>query len=240
MVKDISYPMRINKYLALRNISTRRGADEIIQKGKVKINGRVAVLGDKVLENDRVEVAESGRRKKEDFVYLAFNKPKGIITHSPQGEEKSIEDIFKTKQKVFPVGRLDKDSHGLIILTNDGRITDRLLNPDYAHNKEYIVKVDRAITPEFIERMGNSLVLDDGYTTKKCQVEKIDGFTFSIILTEGKKRQIRRMCERLRRSVVELKRVGIMNIRLGSLPAGKSRKIEGQELQEFLRTMGLN
>lgn len=238
MQKEDLYPMRINKYLAHKNITTRREADELIKAGEVKINGRKAVLGDKVFEKDKVEVGKKIQDMK-NLAYLAFNKPAGIITHSPQGQEKSIEDIISVLQKVFPVGRLDKDSHGLIILTNDGRITDKLLNPDYYHEKEYVVKVDRTISPSFIEHMQNPMILGDGYKTRKCEVEKIDNFSFKIILTEGKKRQIRRMCEKLGRHVVDLKRIRIMNIELGSLSAGKYRKIEGKELKEFLYEIGV-
>ncbi len=231
------YPMRINKYLAHKNIATRREADELIVAGKVKINGKLAVLGDKVNEKDKVIVDKKIRDT--EFAYLAYNKPAGIMTHSPQGQNRSIEDIISFQQKVFPVGRLDKDSCGLIILTNDGRITDKLLNPDYDHEKEYVVKVNKTISPSFIKHMSNGLVLGDGYKTKKCQVKKMDNFSFSIILTEGKKRQIRRMCEKLDHHVVELKRVRIMNIKLDNLMYGKYRKIKGQELQEFLQSIGM-
>ena len=230
--------MRINKYLAHKGIATRRAADEFIKSGEVKINGKMAVLGDKVLENDKVTVGKKIQDTK-DLIYLAYNKPQGIITHSPQGKEKSIEDVIGFLQKVFPVGRLDKDSHGLIILTNDGRITDKLLNPDYQHEKEYIVKVDRSISPSFIEHLENGVLLGDGYKTKKCQVHKIDNFSFSMILTEGKKRQIRRMCEKLDHHVIDLRRVRIMNIKIGDLTAGKYRKIEGIELKKFLQIIGM-
>ncbi len=233
-----AYPMRINKYLASKNYCTRRGADEIIKKGQVKINGRLAVLGDKILEQDKVKVDPQAFKDKK-YVYLAYNKPQGIITHSPQGAEKSIGQVFKTSENVFPVGRLDKDSTGLIILTNDGRITDKLLNPDFYHEKEYLVRVDREMSPSFLTHMSEGVVLGDGYKTRKCEVKKLDKFNFSIILTEGKKHQIRKMCERLDRSVIDLKRVRIMNIELRRLPLGQSRKIEGQELDEFLAQIGL-
>lgn len=233
-----NYPMRINKYLAHRNIATRREADELIKAGEVKINGKKAVLGDKVSEKDEVTVGKKIEDLK-NLVYLAYHKPAGIITHSPQGQEKSIKDIFKFSEDVFPIGRLDKDSCGLIILTNDGRITDKLLNPDYNHEKEYIVTVDKSISPSFLEHMKNPMVLGDGYRTKKAQVEKISNFSFSIILTEGKKRQIRRMCEKLLHHVMELKRVRIMNIKLGNLAPRKFRKIEGAELDEFLQEIGI-
>lgn len=239
MKKEIIYPIRINKYLAYNNFCTRRAADEIIKSGRVKINERLAVLGDKVQSGDEVKIDKDIRRNKE-LVYLAFNKPKGVVTHSPQKGEKSIEDIFTFSQKVFPVGRLDKDSHGLIILTNDGRVTDRLLNPDHAHEKEYAVKVDRTISPGFLKNMAEGVVLDDGYKTKVAQVKKIDDLVFSIVLTEGKKRQIRRMCEKLERTVLDLKRERIMNIELGNLKSGKFRKIEGAELAKLLESIGIN
>jgi len=238
MQKTEEYPMRINKYLAHKNIATRREADELIKAGEIKINGRLAKLGDKVSKDDIVTAGKKIQDMK-NLVYLAYNKPTGIITHSPQGQEKSIQDIFNFPENVFPIGRLDKDSCGLIILTNDGRITDKLLNPDYDHEKEYIVKTDRSISPSFIEHMGGGMVLGDGYKTQKCKVEKLDNFSFSIVLTEGKKRQIRRMCEKLDHRVVDLQRVRIMNIKLENLPPRKYRKIEGTELREFLREIDI-
>lgn len=238
MKKEIVYPIRINKYLAYNNFCTRRAADEIIKSGRVKINGQVAVLGVKVKETDEVTIDKDIRRNKK-LVYLAYNKPQGIVTHSPQKGEKSIEDIFNYSQKVFPVGRLDKDSYGLIILTNDGRVTDRLLNPDHYHEKEYLVKVDRTISPGFIKNMSEGVVLDDGYKTRNCEVKKINDLSFSIVLTEGKKRQIRRMCEKLERRVIELKRIRIMNIKLGSLKSREYREIEGLEQAELLKSIGI-
>ena len=229
--------MRINRYLALENVCSRREADELIKEGKVTINGRVAVLGDKVIESDNVEVFLEGDEK--ELVYYAFNKPQGIITHSPQHGEKSIENITKFPQKVYPVGRLDKDSHGLIILTNDGRVTGKLLSPENFHEKEYTVKIDRAITPSFLKHMEEGVMLDDGYKTQPAKTKKINDFTFSIILTEGKKRQIRRMCESLGRNVTDLKRMRILNIKLGEIKPGKYRNIEGRELKEFLKEIGL-
>lgn len=238
MKKEIIFPIRINKYLAYNNFCTRREADEIIKSGRVKVNGKTAVLGYQVLEKDEVAI-EKDIRKNKKLAYLAYNKPRGIVTHSPQEGEKSIENIFKFSQKVFPVGRLDRDSHGLIILTNDGRITDRLLNPDHYHEKEYIVKVDRAVSPGFIRNMANDVILDDGYKTRKCEVKKLDDLTFSIVLTEGKKRQIRRMCEELERKALDLKRVRIMNIELGGLKSGEYREIIGAELKTLLKSIGV-
>jgi len=230
--------MRINRYLAKKQICTRREADALVASGKVTINGRKAVLGDKVKIGDEIRVSEDSVRKK-NFVYLAYNKPKGIATHSPQAGEKGIANILSFPVKVFPVGRLDKDSCGLIILTNDGRITDRMLNPDYYHEKEYAVQVDPKITPSFLEKMAGGIEIGGKYKTRECKVEKLDKCVFSIVLTEGKKRQIRKMCEKLGRIVKSLKRVRIMNIKLESLRPGQYRKIEGEELEEFLKGIGM-
>jgi 23S rRNA pseudouridine2604 synthase len=236
-MEENNVAIRINKYLADQNICSRREADQLVAKGKVRINGRVAVLGDRVLPTDNVQIFEKEEKKKQ-LVYLAFNKPKGVITHSPQRGERSIEQVLKFPQKVFPIGRLDKDSCGLIILTNDGRITGRILEPKNFHDKEYVVTVDRRITPIFVRQMESGVKLEDGYFTRKCQVRKIDKLTFSIILTEGKKRQIRRMCERLGYQVTELKRIRIMNILLDNLKSGQHRKIEGEELETFFGLLG--
>jgi len=234
---EIIYPMRINRYLAKKQICTRREADGLISAGKVIINGRKAVLGDKVEEKDDVLVKDDPRRSK-NFVYLAYNKPRGIITHSAQKGEKEIGAIINYPVQLFPVGRLDKDSSGLIILTNDGRITDRMLNPEYCHEKEYIVIVDKKITPSFLKNMAEGIAIGD-YKTKKCKVEKLGDFSFSIVLTEGKKHQIRRMCESLGKVVLKLKRMRVMNIELCGLKAGQFRKIENEELEAFLREVGI-
>lgn len=230
------YPIRINRYLAKQKICSRREADHFIQAGKIAINGKQAKLGDKVKATDKVEIIESLGKQ---YVYLAYNKPKGVITHSPQGKEKSIEDVVKYSPKVSPVGRLDKDSWGLIILSNDGRIVDSILNPERDHEKEYIVTTDKLVEPDFVKKMSAGVKLDDGYITKRCVVKKKSNYTFSIILTEGKKHQIRRMCQRLGYNTVDLKRVRVLNVEIGNVLPGQYRLIEGAELQEFLRLMGL-
>lgn len=228
--------MRINKYLAQNNICSRREADDLIRSGKVKINGKVAKLGAQVEESDAVEVFTSERPAP---VYLVFNKPREIITHSPQDEEKEISDLIDYPVKVYPVGRLDKDSQGLIILTNDGRVTGRLLEPGREREKEYVVTIDKTIDDNFLARLQRGVRLDDGYKTKPCVARKISDKDFSIILTEGKKRQIRRMCEALHMRVIDLKRIRIMNIELGNLPVGKHRELKGKELAGFLSDLGL-
>lgn len=228
--------MRINKYLALNNFSTRRGADQLIEKGLVFINGKKAKLGDQVEETDKVELKGDKKEISKSYVYYAYNKPIGTITHSPSDEEVDIKEKIKGKNlpsDIFPIGRLDKASHGLIILTNDGRITDKLLNPKYIHEKEYVVKTLNKLRTSFKAKMEAGVNIDD-YKTKKCIVKIIDDVTFRITLTEGKKHQIRRMCSALFQEVADLKRVRIMNIRLGSIRDNEVRKIEGPELKNFL------
>lgn len=230
-----AFPMRINKYLALQKHSTRRGADELITNRQVFINGKLAVLGDKVLETNKVEVRFHGKQK--PYVYFAYNKPKGIITHSAQKGEKEIKNIVNLKD-VFPVGRLDKDSSGLIILTNDGRITERLLGPTYAHEKEYSVKSKNPLRGSFKEKMEAGVQIEKE-KTDKCKVEIINEHTFKVVLTEGKKHQIRRMCVALFQEVEDLKRIRIMNIELGKLATGAHRQIVGEELKTFLHSLDL-
>lgn len=226
--------MWINKYLAQQGFSTRRGADELVKQGKVFINGKRAKATDKVLEGDKVEVKGF---KAPTYKYYAYFKPRGVITHSAQGEEQEIKEIFPIPG-VFPVGRLDKDSHGLIILTTDGRITDRLLNPKYDHDKEYIVKVDKLLKPNVKTRFEKG-VLIEGYKTAPTKVKLLSEKTFQIILREGKKHQIRRMCAALGYTVIDLKRTRVMNIRLNDLKSGEYRELTGEELNKFLISLGL-
>lgn len=230
--------MRINKYLASKNICSRREADELIAKGIVTINGKIAKVGDKVQETDTVVVNAAQKEKFKKYVYFAYNKEKGIVTHSPEEGQKSIVQVANFGHVVFPIGRLDRQSRGLILMTNDGRITDRLLNPDHAHEKEYVVKVNKPISKLFVKHMQNGIALED-FTTKPAIVNQIDEITFRITLTEGKKHQIRRMCAAMGYDVVDLRRVRIMNIQLGKIPVGRWRKIEGQELETLLRSLGL-
>ena len=219
-----AYPMRINKYLAREGHATRRGADELIAAHKVFINGKLAALGDKVLATDNVEVKYRGKPKA--YLYYAYNKPRGLAT-----EEIKVE-------KVFPIGRLDKESQGLMILTDDGRITDRLLNPDREHGKEYKVTTQERLREGFAARMSSGIDIGD-YVTKPCEVTRLGENTFTIILKEGKKHQIRRMVDAMKLGVRELERVRIMNIKLAGLKQGALRTIEGEELATFLKSLGL-
>lgn len=235
------YPMRINKYLAMKKVSTRRDADELVKNKRIFINGKLAVLGSKVNEQDLVEVKKGGNKKK--YIYFAYNKPIGTITHSPQKEEhdiqKNIKDINLLEgiaRDIFPIGRLDKKSHGLIILTNDGRITDQLLSPKYFHEKEYLVKTSNKLRSNFKQKMEAGVDIE-GYITKKCKVTIINKFTFKVILTEGKKHQIRRMCSALFQEVSNLKRIRVMNILLGNLKPNGLREIKEKELSIFLGSL---
>lgn len=233
------YPMRINKYLAAKGYGTRRGVDELILQHRVFINGRPAVVGDKVGKTDTVEMRMRGKPK--EYTYIAYNKPAGVITHSPQNDEKDIRRRAKEEtlpEGLFPLGRLDKESHGLMILTNDGRLTDRLLNPEYGHEKEYTVRTVNKIRPSFKHYMEAGVDIG-GYTTKPCTIRIKNETEFTILLTEGKKHQIRRMCAALHNDVADLKRIRIMNITLGSLPKNASRPITGPELALFLKSIGL-
>lgn len=228
------YPMRINKYLAKEGVATRRAADELVARGKVLVNGRVAVLGEKVSRGDKVELR--GKNSSKKFLYFAYNKPIGVITHSPQKGEKDIKQSVPLD--VFPVGRLDKDSSGLLILTDDGRITDRLLNPDYDHEKEYRVRTAELLRESFKKTMEAGVSIE-GYLTKPCVVRKTGPKSFTITLTEGKKHQIRRMVAALHNSVVELERTRILNVRLDDLKPGAWRAIEGNELATLLTQIGM-
>jgi len=232
--------IRINKYLADKGYETRRGADEIITKGLVTINGKRAVLGDKVTETDVVVVSQ--KRKPTQYVYLAYNKPKGLVTTNAQGEEKEIVDTVHYRTRVFPIGRLDKDSYGLIILTNDGRITDRLLNPDKNHEKEYVVEVNKKYTPSFLKHMTEGVDIGNNKEpnmTKPTKMKRLKDTTFSITMTEGKNRQIRRMTEKLGYTVTDLKRVRVQNILLGSIKPGAYKEIVEDEREAFLSSIGL-
>jgi len=216
--------MRINKYLADKKISTRRGADELIKEKKVYINGKLAELGSQVSEADKVEVRGA---KPKEYKYFAYNKPAGVETES----------ISKAGfDNLFPMGRLDKASYGLLILTNDGRITDQLLNPKYTHEKEYLVKTKEKLRSSFKQKMEAGVKIED-YVTKKCKVKIVNDFTFRVILTEGKKHQIRRMCSALFQEVADLKRERIMNIKLGNLKSNGLREIKGAELKTFLNSL---
>jgi len=230
---EIQYPIRINKYLARQGYSTRKDADRLVEEGLVIVNGKPAVIGQKVDERDVIEV----RYQPRNFRYVAYHKPIGVVTHSPQyGEKDAARSVGVAG--LFPVGRLDKRSHGLLILTDDARVTDRLLSPRYEHEKEYIVTTIEELPSNFKSRMEQGVDIE-GYTTKKCVVEVKGPRTFLIRLTEGKKHQIRRMCAALRLTIDMLQRTKVMNIKLGGMKPGEQRDIAGKELSDFLSALGL-
>ena len=226
--------IRINKYLSEVGYCSRRVADKLIKEGKVTINGEISGLGAKLEEGDQLEVEGQRVKKstKQKKVYLAFNKPVGIVcTTNRRVEPDNIIDFIKYPIRIFPVGRLDKPSEGLIFLTNDGDIVNKILRTRNNHEKEYIVIVNRQINRDFIRRMSNGVEILDTLT-KKCFVKQLGPRKFKIILTQGLNRQIRRMCDSLGYRVQSLKRVRIMNIRL-DLPSGQYREFTREELSQL-------
>lgn len=225
--------VRINKYFSEIGYCSRREADKLVEQGKVTINGIVAEMGSKISPTDEIRL--NGKlvgRKDTQFVYLAFNKPRGIVcTTDTRREKNNIIDYINYPERIFPIGRLDKDSQGLIFLTNDGDIVNEILRDKNNHEKEYLVNVREPITDEFIQKMGNGVPILDT-VTKKCFVEQISEYQFRIILTQGLNRQIRRMTEYLGNRVVKLKRYRIMNVEL-DVPLGKWRHLTKQELDEI-------
>ena len=226
---------RINKYLSEVGYCSRRAADKLIDQGRVTINGKVPEMGTKIVTGDEVRVdGELVSAPQDDFVYLAFHKPVGIVcTTDTRVEKDNIIDFINYPKRIFPIGRLDKPSEGLIFLTNDGDIVNKILRARNNHEKEYEVTVDKPITPSFIQQMSNGVPILDT-VTRKCKVERISRFKFKIILTQGLNRQIRRMCEYLNYDVVRLKRNRIMNVSL-DLPVGKWRDLTPSELAEINR-----
>lgn len=225
---------RLNKYLSEAGYCSRRKADALIEQGRVTINGEVPEMGTKVAPGDEVKVnGELITPSKKDNVYLAFNKPVGIVCTTNPKEKKNIVDYINYPSRIFPIGRLDKPSEGLILLTDDGDIVNKILRARNNHEKEYIVTVDRLINDDFIERMSNGIPILD-IMTRQCEVEQISKFVFRIVLTQGLNRQIRRMCEYLGFEVVKLKRIRIMNIPL-DVPVGQYRHLTPEELKELDR-----
>ena len=219
--------VRINKYLSEAGYCSRREADRLIEKGIVEINGNPALIGSKVSENDVVTVSGKKIKNNVEMVYLAFNKPLGIISTTDQSIKDNIVDYIHYSKRIFHIGRLDRDSEGLILMTNDGDIVNDILRAENNHEKEYIVHVDRKLSHDFCEKMAKGVPILDT-VTKPCVVEKISDKSFKIILTEGLNRQIRRMCEYFGYQVSHLKRIRIMHIKL-DIPVGKYRSLTDQE-----------
>ncbi len=227
--------IRLNKFISDSGVCSRREADKYIEQGHVFVNGRRAGIGDLVSARDKVLLNGNLIEAKEgtDFVFLAFNKPLGIISTTEIGVKDSIIDYIGYHERIFPIGRLDKDSQGLIFMTNNGDIVNKILRAGNKHEKEYLVTVNKAITDEFLLKMGNGVPIL-GEMTKKCKVIKESVYSFRIILIQGMNRQIRRMCEYFDYEVVKLERIRIMNISLKGLPLGEWRQLQSEEMNQIL------
>ncbi|HEV7349815.1 23S rRNA pseudouridine(2604) synthase RluF [Telluribacter sp.] len=233
MADDSASATRLNKFISETGFCSRREADKLIEQGKVTLNGRPAVLGDKATREDEVRInGKLLKARRNAEVYLAFNKPVGITCTTERHIKGNIIDYINHPERIFPIGRLDKPSEGLIFLTSDGDIVNKILRAGNNHEKEYLVTVDKPVTPEFIQRMSNGVPILDT-VTQKCYVRKESSYVFTIILTQGLNRQIRRMCEYLGYSVTRLRRVRIMNITLRDLPPGKWRNLTVGEMDQI-------
>ena len=225
-------PVRLNKYLSEAGVCSRREADRLIESGRVTVDGQRAQTGMRITPGQVVKVGRKVVSKQDEMIVLAVNKPRGIVCTEERRERNSIVRFLDYPVRVTYIGRLDKDSRGLLLMTNNGDIINKMMRAANYHEKEYKVTVDQEITPEFIEKMSSGVPILDT-VTRPCRVEKIGKYTFSIILTQGLNRQIRRMCEALGYQVRDLVRVRVMNIRLGSLKEGQYRKVTDEELEEL-------
>ncbi|MCM3757858.1 23S rRNA pseudouridine(2604) synthase RluF [Sporosarcina aquimarina] len=228
--------MRINKFLSEAGITSRRGADKWIEAGRVVINGKTAELGSKVEAGDLVEVDGKPVSVEEQLVYLMLNKPVGITSTTERHVHGNVVDFVNHPLRIFHIGRLDKDSDGLLLLTNDGDIVNEILREEHGHEKEYIVTVDRPITDQFIREMEQGVPILDT-VTKPCKVRKLGSRKFNITLTQGLNRQIRRMCTALGYNVVSLRRMRIMNLTLGNLPVGQWRDLTDSERKDLFKEL---
>ena len=233
-------PVRINKYLSEAGVCSRREADRQVEAGNVTIDGVVASMGAKVLPDQTVLFCGKPVKKEEEMILLAFHKPTGIVCTAEKREKNNVVDYINYPKRIYPIGRLDKDSEGLILLTNDGDLINAMMRGANRHEKEYIGETDREITPDFLEKMAKGIYLKDlDITTRECEIEQIGKFTFRIVLTQGVNRQIRRMCEACGYRVKALKRIRIMNVLLGDLKPGKWREVTGEELEQLQRDTGM-
>ena len=235
MKDDMQEKIRLNKYLSEAGVCSRRQADRLVEEGRVLVDGQPALMGQKVSADQ--EILVDGRRagSKKKPVVLAVNKPKGIVcTTDDKREKNNIVRFINYPERIYPVGRLDKDSEGLLIMTNDGKLMNEILKAANNHEKEYVVTVDRPVTMDFLKKMSEGVEILDTVTIP-CKVKKTGARTFHIILTQGLNRQIRRMCEALGYRVRDLTRIRVMNIRLGALAPGSWREVSGEELLELRR-----
>ncbi|UII55892.1 23S rRNA pseudouridine(2604) synthase RluF [Cytobacillus spongiae] len=228
--------MRINKFISESGKTSRRGADKLISEGRVTINGKVAKIGSQVNPGDDVRVSGNQIRVANNYVYIALNKPVGITSTTEKHVKGNIVDLVNHPLRIFNIGRLDKESDGLILLTNDGDIVNEILRSENKHEKEYLVTVDKRITPEFLNHMASGVKIL-GTKTLPCKVEQISNYEFKIILTQGLNRQIRRMCEALGYEVHRLQRTRIMNIHLGNLPVGQWRDLSKKEKKQLFHEL---
>ncbi|MBU4315118.1 pseudouridine synthase [Patescibacteria group bacterium] len=228
--------MRLNKYIADCGYCSRRKADELIQKGSVKINGRVASLGDQVNNKDKVSVNGQMLVERGEDIYIALNKPYGVICTMDPEADNTIYDYIKMHERMLYIGRLDVESSGLILLTNNGEVANKITRPSSNHEKEYVVTLNKEITRKFLDSMANGVIID-GTKTKPAKIKKLGDTKFDIVLTEGRNRQIRRMCAVLGYEVTSIRRVRIMNIKLGQLGEGNSRPLTKTERRELLSNL---
>ncbi len=234
--QDVSNGIRINKYLSNVGVCSRREADRLIEAGKITIDGKVAEMGTRVFETSNICVNGKPIKKDEDFTLIAFNKPRGIVCTSFRHDKDNIIDFLKFEKRIYPIGRLDKDSEGLILLTNKGELVDKILRGSNYHEKEYVVKVNKKLTKEFVKGMSEGVPILDT-VTRPCVITPESDNSFRIVLTQGLNRQIRRMCEHFGYHVVSLKRVRVMNIKLGRLKTGTYRNVTSQEIEELKRLL---
>ena len=220
--------IRLNKFLSDAGVCSRREADRLAEQGLITVDGETAVVGMKIHPDAQVKVRGKRIKKEEEKVLLAFHKPAGVVCTAEKREKNNVIDYLNYPLRIYPVGRLDKDSTGLLLLTNDGELVNKIMRAGNYHEKEYIVRVNRPLTEEFCRKMASGVPILDT-VTRTCQVEPVDEMTFRIVLTQGLNRQIRRMCETLGYRVIALKRVRIMNIKLGDLKEGAWRRVEGKE-----------
>lgn len=225
--------VRLNKWIADSGFCSRREADRLISEKKVTIDGRTGELGDKVMPGMKVCVNGRPVRRQQHKVYIALNKPEGVVCTADPREPMNVVDYVGHPERIFPIGRLDKDSSGLLLMTNDGEIVNRILRAAGKHEKEYVVTVNKPITPEFLERMAGGVEILDTVTLP-CRVTQEDRFTFRIVLVQGLNRQIRRMCEALGYRVLALTRVRIMNVQLSRLKPGHWRNLTPAELKGLM------
>lgn len=226
--------VRLNRFISEAGVASRRAADRMVEDGRVTINGRIAVLGDKVLDGDVVTVDGKPVSRKSADIVIAFNKPRGITCTSSPDDPDNVIGYIGYPERIYSIGRLDKDSEGLLLLTNNGDLANAVMRSRGEHEKEYVVTVDHDITDRFVRRMSEGVEIL-GRRTKRCEVEKLSDREFRIVLRQGLNRQIRRMCGSLGYTVVRLVRVRIMNIRLGDLPSGRYRDLTEEERSELCR-----